>query len=1008
MKRLIIRYIALVAVWFLTISIHDLYAQQISISGRIVDAMDSSPLPGAVVLQKGTKNGSITNLKGEFTLSAPQGAMLEVSYLGYTTIEVIAEKKMTISLKADKTALDAVVVTGYAAERAVEITGAVTVVNMEEIADVSTGNIMTSLSGRVPGVNITTDGTPGGVSTSMLVRGTTTINDSSPLYVIDGVPTRVNMATIINANDVESIQVLKDAASASIYGAQAANGVIIITTKKARNDELTISFDTRLSVQTFDSYVPLLNAQEWGEVYWEAYNNDGLVPAHSIYGYGETPVIPEWLDRNKTIPSADTNWQKELHQTSFNQDYTLSLHRGAKNGSTTASINFINEDGIIKWTRFTRYNARVASDYRFFSNKLRIGENIMINYWNQVYAASGVEELAIAQHPMIPVKDINGNYAGPTVGLGDKRNPVAVMDQYKDSNTDNYRLFGNAYVEVEPLKNLVFRTALNIDFYNIFSKTFNGRWQEGYFKNEENELYQTSAYDLNMTWNATGNYNYKDNNHSVNALIGVETKKYSNEDLSTYKKDFFLEDPNYVYMSAGEGDAVVNGVLQHWAMFSVFGKLNYGFRDRYLVSFTLRRDASSRFGKNNRAGYFPAVSVGWRLTEEPWMKKALGKSQVLNNLKFRASYGINGNDMINNHATYDMYNLNLVQGGYDFKGANTGNITTGAIKTLTGNPNLKWERTDQFNIGLDLAMFRNRLTLTVDAYSKYTTNMLQTKAFLATMGEGATMYSNGAMISNIGLEGILSWTDYIGKKFKYSATFNLSYYENRVRYDENAQIQYGQSIEGFPMGVWYGWKTDGLFRTEKELNNGINQPGKGLGRIRYQDLNGDKVINDLDQTWIGHPNPKFIGGLNIWMGYGSFDLSLFFSGMVRQAWNSQKNWTDFSTFWGNHGRNLLKAWNPNENFNSDIPALSVLNLNNERRSSDYFIEDGSYIKLKVLTLGWNLPYEWAQKCKMKGLRLYIQGQNLFTITKYSGPDPEVLNYSYPMPKQFVFGASVTF
>lgn len=981
-------------------------AQSFSVTGVVKDKVSGETMVGATVIEQGTRNATIADINGKFSIVVETGAKLEVSFLGYATAIAPAESRMEIFLAPNDEYLDAVVVTGYTKEKVGNITGAVSVVSMKDIAEIPAGNVMASLEARVPGVNVSTDGTPGGYNTSVLVRGITTINDSSPLYVIDGVPTRVNVSTILNSKDVESIQVLRDAASAAIYGAQAANGVIVITTKKAESDQTSISYDSSFTFHKFVSYIPMLNAKEWGEIYWKAYKNDGLIPAHSVYGYGDEPVIPEWLDIDQTIHSSDTDWQNEIYRNSFSQDHTITAYRGAKNGSTTFSLNYLDDQGIIIWTNFKRLNARVASDYSFYNNKLRIGENVMLTYWNQVFAKAGIEEIAIAQHPLIPVYDINGNYAGPTTGLGDKRNPVGMQDDYKDSGTDCYRLFGNVFLEYEPVKNLVFKTLANVNFNLNWSKTFNSKWQEGYYKNDTNELYHTAAYDRDWLWTNTVNYNVDLGKHSINVVAGSEAKKYEVEDLSAYKKDFMLETMDYRYMAAGEGDAVVGGSLTHWSIFSLFAKANYSFANRYLVSATIRRDASSRFGKNNNAGVFPSVSVGWRVTEEPFVKKWLYKTDILSDLKLRASFGINGNDQINNYATYDIYYLNKEKGSYDFKGANSGTMAAGAIQTQSGNPYITWEETKQTNMGVDIAMFNNRFRFSLDNYYKYTTNMLLVKAYQATQAVGG--YSNGAAISNLGVEGVASWTDKIGSKFRYSATFNLSYYSNRVNYNENSTIDYGRDIAGQPMGSWLGWKTDGLFRTEEELDNGIQQTGKGLGRIRYVDINGDNVINDNDRDWLGHPNPQFIGGLNIWCGYGQFDLSMFFSGMVRDVWNSTKTWTDFSTFWGNHGKNLLRAWDSEENFNSDIPALSVLNLNNERRESDYFVEDGSYIRLKVLTLGYNLHENIAKKMNLKGLRVYLQGQNLLTFTKYSGADPEVTNYNYPMPRNYVIGVSVTF
>ncbi|MDB5019324.1 MAG: SusC/RagA family TonB-linked outer membrane protein, partial [Pedobacter sp.] len=418
------------------------------------------------------------------------------------------------------------------------------------------------------------------------------------------------------------------------------------------------------------------------------------------------------------------------------------------------------------------------------------------------------------------------------------------------------------------------------------------------------------------------------------------------------------------------------------------------------------------FGKNNNAAVFPAVSAGWRISQENFMK---GQS-LISDLKLRASWGQNGNDLLDNEATYTKYSTNLNMGGYDISGINQGTIPNGIIKDRTGNPNIKWEVTTQTNLGLDLAMLKDRLSLTLDYYIKKTDDMLIDRPYIGIIGEGGSMAYNGASLSNKGFEAILNWRDRIGRDFNYSLTFTATAYKNKVTaVPDDILYTYGggngqdKTIVGQPLGSWLGFRTNGIYRSAEELNDGINKPGKGLGRIRYVDTNGDQVINDRDMEWLGSDQPKFIGGLNVALGYRAFDFSFFVNGMIRDAYNNSKFYTDFFQLWtGNHSTRLLDAWNPTTNSSSDIPALTALNINEENRTSQYFIENGSYLKLKNIQLGYTVPRSLADKVKLRNLRMYIQGQDLVTITKYKGADPEGLGYPYPLPRTFTFGLNFGF
>lgn len=991
------------------------YAQTQTLTGVVYNADSGQPLPGATVQTEQSKLTAKTDEKGQFELRiSTTETAIEVSSVGYQKQRVLIEGRSVfrINLLVDEEQLEEVVVTGYQTERKRDLTGAVSVVRTKDIADIPTGNVMSTLQGRVPGLIVNTDGTPGGVGTGVNVRGITTINNSTPLYVIDGVQTRDNIATLLNANDVESIQVLKDAAAASIYGAQAANGVIIITTKKGRRNETRVNFDAQLTAQTFHTGINMLNAQQWGEVYWKAYQNDGVKPVHDLYGNGDLPVIPEYIDLNNTIKSGNTNWADEVYNTALLQNYNVSVFKGTEAGSTTFSLNYFDQDGLVRHTNMTRFNARLNSDYSLLNNRLRIGENLNVSKWGEKLKPDGIEELTISQHPIIPVYDINGGYAGPTQGVGDKPNPIRLLDQQRDNRSNQWRIFGNIFGEVEPLENFVIRTNFGLNYRNGFYSNFEPKWSEGDRTVDINNLSAGANYDLEWIWSNTAAYSMTKNSHSLNVLAGMESKETTGEWLDASRRGYLIEALEYRYLDAGEGRQTNGGSASRTAMISYFGRFNYAYQDKYLLSGTIRRDASSRFGQNNNAGVFPAVAAAWRLSEESFLEDV----PFISDLKLRASWGQNGNDLMDNEAIYTKYRTDLNQAGYDIGGINTGVIPTGIIRDRSGNPNVRWEKTTQSNVGLDFSVLSNRLSGTIDYFWKETTDMLIDRPYIAIIGEGGYMAYNGAGLKNNGIEGAITWRSTVNNDFSYDITFTATAYRNRITsLPEDIYYTWGGgngrdiSIVGQPLGSWLGLRTDGLYRTTDELDNDITQPGKGLGRIRYVDTNGDQTINDDDRVWLGSDQPRFIGGLNASVQYKSFDFNFFLTGMVRDAWNNARFYTDFFQLWtGNHGTRLLDAWNPDENYNSNIPALTAVNLNDEGRASDYFIENGSYIRMKNMVLGYTLPTPLSDRLKMKNMRVYLQGQNLFTITGYTGADPEGLGYPYPMPRTYTFGINVGF
>ena len=991
----------------------------------MVSATDSEPLIGASVVSSVQESlGTITDFDGNFTISVPEGSSLTISYIGFVSVTVKAAPQLNIQLKEDAETLSEVVVVGYSTEKKSDLTGSVSVIKMKDVADMPTGNVMQSLQGRVAGMTVTTDGTPGGLSTATSIRGASSFRSDAngPLYVIDGVMTRENPGTIINSNDVESIQVLKDAASASIYGAQAANGVIIITTKRAKKGEASVTFDASLTMQTYTSGLDLLDANQWGDVYWSAYKyaHNGATPASSVYGNGTTAKLQTYQNLNgaDVLPQT-TDWEDQIHRTALMQTYSIGLQKGAENGSSSLSLSWLDHDGIVKGTDFKRLNSRFSSDYGFLDNRLKAGGNVAVNWWTSHDMPGGIEENAVKQHPAKAVYDVEGVYVDQIYDiLGDTPNAMRLIENAAANKNEYWRVFGNAYLQVEPIKNLIVKTNFGVNYYNETHKSFEPAW----LRDTVNKLTQSTAKNQDWVWTNTAQYNFDLDKHSFMALAGFESKKYHNENFFGYGTGLQIEDPNYLYLSNVTANKNVGAGASNYSMVSGFGKLNYTYDNKYLVSFTLRRDASSRLSKDHNYDWFPSVSAGWRLSQESFMEPT---QSWLSNLKLRGSWGINGNDLIDNEAFYAKYLMSLDRGSYNMSGDGT-TLSPGAYRIRTTNPDLKWEKTYQTNVGVDAGFLNNALSVSLDYFYKETKDMLVEKPYIATIGEGGYCWYNGGEMTNQGFEGQINWRGNITSDFSYDLGFNFTYSKNKVT-DLLEDIYYtygggytGHTLVGQSLGSWMGFKTDGVFKTQAEVDEyrqkyQVEFGSPAVGRIRYVDVDGDGKINYNDRTWLGCDLPKAQFGLTVGAQWKGFDLNMFFSAIIRDAFNNSKYYTDLFQCWnGNHGTRLLEAAQAYDRFlqtgvyDSETPAPTTDNSNNEHEVSEFHIENGSFLRLKTLTLGYTIPKALQEKAKIQNARIYLQAQNLFTITGYSGADPEGLGYPYALPRQFTMGFQLGF
>ena len=1034
MRRFILSFLSLLSVTLM-------HAQSGEISGTVVDATGESVI-GATVMEKGTSNGTVTDFDGNFKIKVEAGKTLVFTYIGFQTQELPAQDGMKVVMQDDALALNEVVVTGYTTQRKADLTGAISTVSVDEMAKQNENNPMKALQGRVPGMNITADGNPSGAAT-VRIRGIGTLNDNDPLYIIDGVPTKAGMHEL-NGNDIESIQVLKDAASASIYGSRAANGVIIITTKKGKDGKIKVNFDGSVATSFYTNKIETMNASEWGRAFWQASVNDGLDPNNNNLGYNYDwsydalgrPVLSGmtmdmFLDENATVRTGDTDWFKEITRTGVVQQYNLSVSNGGEKGNAFFSMGYYDNQGTIKDSYFNRLSARANADYKLIDGKVTLGENFTINRTKGVDAPGGVLEHALEFNPNFPIYAENGKYAQALGAYSERENPLSMISNAKDNEYTQWRMFGDVHLSVTPLKNFMVRTTLGMDYTQKEQRFFTYPIANGKVMRTESAVEGKQEHTMRWMWNAIATYNIEIGLHRADLMVGTEVNRMDYKMNSAKRYELAILNTDYMWPSAGAGRQLAEGFGEGFSLVSFFGKANYTYNDRYLASFTIRRDGSSRFGSNNQYGTFPSLSAGWRISEEKFMEKT---KSWLDNLKLRYSWGQTGNQEISNTARYTLYKSVVSTGlwgssqagsSYDIAGRNGGyDLANGYVRNQRGNDDIKWETSTQHNIGVDFSVLHGDIYGSFDWFNKKTTDILLFMDGIAAMGEGNGQWINAGEVKNNGWELSLGYRHRLANGFSWDVNGNISRYVNEVsRLPETvaASGRYGgnskKTVIGHPMYSQVGFIYDGIFKSQEEIDNHANQDGAGLGRIRYKDLNGDGVITEDDQDWIFDPTPDFTWGLNIYLQYKDFDLTMLWQGVqgVDVDCRGYKSQTDFwansliNVPYLNKGVRALDAWSP-LNPDSDIPALTTSDTNREGRISSYYIENGSYVKLRTIQLGYNLPKSLTDKLRMDRIRVYASAQNLLTIksSKFTGADPENPGFNYPIPLNLTFGLNVSF
>lgn len=989
--------------------------QQQTVKG-IIKGPDGLPVIAANISQKGTNNATITDLNGNFTLNVTgRQPVLVISYIGYVTTEVNVSGRafVEVVLQEDVAALDEVVVVGYGTMRKKDVTGAVSSVRSGEITKNATSNVMQAIAGKMSGVQVVQNsGTPGG-DVSILIRGVGTINDASPLYVIDGVPVSGGM-WYLNPNDVESIDVLKDASATAIYGSRGANGVVMVTTKQAQEGHTEINFDYSYGIQHSAKTYKMLDASQYAALHNEMRTNAG--PEYSLN--------PAFADPESL--GAGTDWVDAIFRTAPMQKVNLSMLGGNQKISHATSLGYYTQDGIMKNSSYNRLSLQSNISSKLASN-ITVRANVNLSAENRrTQPVSTVIQNAMRILPSIPIYDDNGEYAGPTGNAewnGNALNPVAIINE-QNYRMKGFRMLSNISLEWEIIKGLKFKTTGGAELGYDYNNSYIPKYKWGMNESKNTMQTVTSAYEQLYLWDNTLNYDKAFGKHRINAMIGTSYQEYKKESVSAAGSGRASELTTELDNATKATD--VGGNSYRWALMSYMARLHYSYDDRYLLTATFRADGSSKFGKDNRFGYFPSFAAAWNIGNEAFMQSV----KPISLLKLRAGYGQTGNQNIGAYAFADKLSVN---GVYNF-GSQRGfesNLVNLIYPYLLSNPSVKWESVEQYNVGLDIGFLQNRIVTNLDFYVKNTRDMLTKKPVPQTSGTSLEQADwppvNIGKVLNRGFEFTVNTKNFVGE-FKWETSLNMSFNHNEVVSIGGPEILNGVSLirEGQPINSFYGYELGGIYQTLDEVFTGpvmenrapdkaSHNPYKNTspGDMWFVDVDGNGEINDLDRTVIGNPSPDCIFGFNNTFSYKNFDLSIFFQGALgNQVWNGVRASHESMNSTYNQLATTLERWT-GEGSSYSMPRAIYADPNNNSRASTRWLEDGAYAKLKNLTFGYTLPEKWIRKAKMKALRLYVSLDNLCTITNYSGLDPEAglsgLDYGvYPSARTYMFGVSVKF
>jgi TonB-dependent starch-binding outer membrane protein SusC len=1061
----------------------DVFAQQEhQVSGTVTDAATGESLPGVNIMIVGTETGTTTDLDGQYsiTLSSPDES-LRFSYIGYEeiVIDVQGQDIIDVDLQAAVISGEELVVVGYSVQQRRDITGSIASVDMESFSKQSVAGEMVSsqLQGRVSGVSVTSSGQPG-ESPDIRIRGINTFGDNSPLFIVDGVPT--SNIEDISPSDISSMQVLKDAAAASIYGARAANGVIVIATNRGAGS-VQVNYSGTVGVDVPGQSNPwnMLSPIEQAELRFMALANSGTPVSpdspDAQYGPGPDPRLPDYIQPNGAmegevdlddyfiIPEYNdpgllsdfnrivranhegTDWFSEIFDTAVTTNHELSVSGGGEIGNYMFSVNYLDQEGTLMNVFRQRVGLRANTSFNIGEN-IRVGENLSYTVSESPQVASLTEGSAIGMayrsQTIIPVHDVMGNYAGSFgANLGNSANPVAMMDRTRNNESSNERLFGNVFAEIDLSDNLMFRTSFGGEISTGNSRSFSyPTYEEA--ENSPNNSFSVSSYEgRNYTWTNTLQFNETYGRHNVELLIGSEIYRNWGSGVSGTTQDYFSFDPNFTNLDTGSGLQTNSNYFYEDALMSGFGRVDYSFDDRYILSATLRRDGSSRF-LENRWGWFPAGSVGWRISNESFMDGVTW----IDDLRFIAGYGVMGNQVnVNPANAFTLFAGSPASSYYSIDGSNTG-TQLGFERDRIGNPAAQWESNINANVGFEGRLFQDRLEIAFEYYWKDVQDLLFAPEQIATIGAATVPSINIANMENRGIDATLTTLGQIGADAQYNVTFTFTSYHNEIvnisddvtHFSQESRrfdgIDFIRNEVGHSVSSFYGYQIDGFWQDEQEIEeansgapSGTYQTDAAVGRFKYADITGDGEVTSADRTFLGDPNPDFTYGINIGLDYRNWDMTMFFYGSQgNDIWNQVKWWTDFfPSFQGGKSHTALyDSWTPD---NRDATAPIQENegsFSTNAAPNSYYVEDGSYLRLRNLQVGYTIPTDFVQRAGLSNLRLYVQANNLFTITGYSGIDPEVGYFTgsgagggstnfgidegqYPTFRQFLFGINLS-
>lgn len=979
----------------------DISAQNIQVHGVVKDT-NGETIIGASVVQKGTKNATVTDLNGAFTLSVPANSTLSFTYMGYKEKDVPLNGKnnVDIVLAEDNQQLSEVVVVGYGTMRKRDLTGAVGSLANKDLKDQPVANLGQALQGKVSGLQVIDAGKPGD-NVSIKIRGLGSINNCDPLVVIDGVPTDLGLNNL-NMADIERIDVLKDASATAIYGSRGANGVILITTMKGKDGRGHLILNMNLSAQNATRKPHLLNASEYA-----ALSNDMMINS------GNT-ANPLWTD--PTTLGQGTNWVDEMFRTGYLQNYTLSYTGGSDKINYYVSGGFQKQTGTVRSVSYRRYTFQDNLDAQVL-DWLKVSTNLSMS---ADLKEQGSYDLGSTYRalPVLPVKDDDGNWSGPegnSLWYGSTRNPVGPTET-DSQKTKGYNLLGNISGEATLTSWLKFKTTFGLDAkfwdYDNFAPAY--KWKPTPV--DQASRYQSNNKSFTYLWDNYFTFDHTFGGaHHLNVMAGTSAQWNNYNYLNAQKNIFTFE--NVHEMDNGQKMESMGGNTTEWSLFSYMARVNYDYMNRYLVTATIRRDGSSRFGRSHRWGTFPSVSLAWRLTEEKWYKP----NHILSDLKIRAGYGQTGSQAsVGNYGYLATYNTSVYPLGTD------GTEQTALISTTLSNPDIHWETVAQTNIGFDAALFDSRVMLTVDAYLKKTSDMLVKASIPITSGfeDTSTTYTNAGKVTNKGIEVSLHTINFKESHAHPGWETSLSYTYNRNKIDDlNSSVPYyinqinnsyvTMLAKDYPINVFYGYVTDGIFQNQEEVKEHAVQTGAEPGDIRFRDLNNDGVINEKDRTVIGNPNPSHLFSINNIVSWKGLELSVYLQGVAgNKIFNANNiDLTGMSAAY-NQLTDVLGRWH-GEGTSTSMPRAVYGDPNGNNRVSDRYVESGSYLRLKNISLSYNLPATWLRALSLSSARLIFSCENVATITGYSGFDPEVgvngIDLSnYPISRTFNFGINLNF